>query len=231
MDEFPGNSQRPPQSKQKKVEPTAAPTEPKTEPKRIEKIVTGEVVQRKRPMSRRLKETFIGGDSQSVGQYVVGDVLVPAAKDMFADALTQFVERMIFGDAGPRSRGPRSTGGAVRTILKNGYTSYDRVAQGPIRQDPRNTGSQISRRARATHDFNEIILESRAEADAVLGQMYDLLQEYDLVKVAELYDMVGISSNFVEHKFGWTSLAGSGVQRVRGGGGYVLVLPSPEQLD
>lgn len=54
MDNYPGNSRT---GKEESVEP-----------KKIEKVITGEVVRRKKPLGRRFMETFIGGsDSKACG--------------------------------------------------------------------------------------------------------------------------------------------------------------------
>lgn len=62
----------------------------------------------------------------------------------------------------------------------------------------------------------------------VLEGMYAILDQYEQVTVADLYELVGISSNFAEHKWGWTNLLGSSISR--SGGYFVLNLPPTEQL-
>ena len=111
-------SEFPPNSRIKKE------TKVEEEKKVVEKVVTGKVSRRKTPLSKRLKELFVGGDTHSVGSYILFDVLVPAAKDTIADAISQGIERMLFGDARSSSRrtglGPRAHGGHVQY---NRYTS------------------------------------------------------------------------------------------------------------
>src|SRR5690242_18821613 len=105
MDNYPSNSN--------KTKPAA---EEKVEPKNIEAVVTGVVTRRKTPLGKRLAETFIGGDARTVGGYVVLEVLVPAARDMIADAFTQGIERMIYGEVRSASRRP-----GMRPSGQNGY--------------------------------------------------------------------------------------------------------------
>jgi hypothetical protein len=94
------------------------------------------------------------------------------------------------------------------------------------RPEPRQP--EISRRGRATHSFDEIILSSRPQADRVLDGLYEQLSRYDQVTVATLYELVGISAEFTDHRYGWTSLNGSNIRRVREG--FLLDLPTPEPL-
>lgn len=88
----------------------------------------------------------------------------------------------------------------------------------------------LSRQARVRHDFDEIVIPSRAEANEVLDQMFEFLSRYGVVKVFELYEMVGIRPDHTDHKWGWTSLPGAQVRTVKGGRGYLLDLPEPQPL-
>ena len=193
----------------------------KEEDKKVEKVVIGEVTRRKKPLVRRFRETFIQGEARSVWAYLAQDVLIPAAKDMVMDAVSQGIERTLFGESTGRSR--RGRPGSSQS-----YVSYDRYSRGPQRSRP-GEHRQMSHRARTNHDFDEVVLSTRQEADEVLDRLYDLIQRYDVATVSDLYELVGISGNFTDQKWGWTELRGSGVARVRAG--YLLELPRPEPID
>lgn len=208
MENYPGNSQR------SNARPSQKAKEKPVE-KKVEKVVVSEVKRRKKPLGKRFSETFVGGDAQSVWMYVVNDVMVPAAKDMVADAVSQGIEKMLFGESRGRARG----------TVAAGYTSYNKISSGK-RPDPRR---DISTRARATHDFDEIILGTRAEAEQVLDQLFSIVSEYDVATVADLYEMVDQTGTFTDEKWGWTDMRGAGVTRVKGG--YLLDLPKPEYID
>lgn len=202
MDNYPGNSQKPRASE---------------EEKRVERVVSGEVTRRKRPAGKRLLESIIGGDARSVLGYVISDVLLPAAKDAITEAVSQGIERMLFGESrsGNRRSGARSSGG---------YVSYNRYSQPARREEPR----EISRRARASHSFDEIILATRAEAEEVIDRLFDLVSRYESASVSDLFEMVGVTGNYTDQDWGWTDLRGASIQKVRGG--YLLDLPRTEQL-
>lgn len=184
--------------------------------KKVEKVVEGDVQRRKKPLSKRFHETFFGGDARGTAQFVVFGVLLPAAKDMFVEAGAQGLERLVYGDSRRRSaqRGPNPTG----------YISYNRMR--PSDSPPAPT---MTRRGRARHDFDEIVLASRSEAEEVLDHMFDILSRYDSVSVADLYELTGIRSSHTDQTWGWTELRGSGVSRTRSGG-FVLNLPEPFPL-
>ena len=217
--EFPGNARRQlrPTDKAEKVEKTDPVDE-----KKIEKVVEGSVLRRKKPLSKRFLDTFVGGDARGVVGYVMLEVLLPAAKDMVADAVSQGVERLIFGEARSTSRRTGYRPGGI-----GGYTSYNRMSSSPPagrRDEPRS----ISRTARARHEFDEIILATRVEAEEVIDRLFDLVSRYETATVADLYELVGISGNYTDDKWGWTDLRGAGARRIRNG--YLLDLPRPELL-
>lgn len=196
---------------------------------RVERVVSGEVIRRKKPLGKRFAETFVGGDAKGVWGYVMMDVLVPAAKDMAADAVSQGIERMLFGEARSTSR---RTGARPGSNTNFGHFRYDRQSSGggsafgSRREDPR---PSLSRQARTMHDFNEIILATRVEAEEVIDQLFTLVDQYNSASVADLYELVGITGNWTDRKWGWTSLTGAGVERIRNG--YLLDLPRPEVLE
>lgn len=181
---------------------------PEPEKKRTEKVVTEPVIQRKKNLRDRFRTTFLSEDSHSVWTYVVMDVLVPAAKNMVSDAVSQGIERLMFGDTRPRpAAGARSS-----------YTSYNRMSQ-PFER----AREPLSRRARATHDFNDIILSSRGEAEDVLDGLRNLISQYDVATVSDLYDLVGLTGEFTDDKWGWLDLRTASIRAIRGG--YILNLP------
>ena len=51
-----------------------------------------------------------------------------------------------------------------------------------------------------------IILENGAEADAVLSRMQDIINTYGFASVADLYDLVGITGEYTDNKYGWTNI-------------------------
>lgn len=184
----------------------------------VEQITVEAAVRRKKPLRKRFTEMFLGGDANTAGKYVVFEVLIPAAKDTIVEAGSQLIERIIFGDS------RRRRGGGSPMGTPTGYVSYNRYAMGQQQEPPK-----ISRRARSQHDFDEIVLASRNEAEAVLEQLFELVSKYGSVNVADLYASVGLASTHVDNKWGWTDLRGAGVTKVRGGG-YLLDLPEPHPL-
>lgn len=219
--DFPSNSKnpRPPRPDEKPEKPE----QPESEEKVIEPVVVeGAVVRRKKPMGRRFTELFFSGETpRSVLGYVAQTVLVPAAKEMIRDAGEQALDRILWGrneDRGSSRRGSRSGSSSP-------YISYGRASD--RREDPRER-PELSRRARAMHDFDEVVFPTRAEASEVITRMYDLLSRYEEVKVSDFYRLAHITPDYTDVNWGWKDLRGVETRKVRDG--YIVDLPRPEHL-
>lgn len=207
--EFPSNSKNP-------LGDLKAPNIEKP-PKDIQKVVSGEVVQRKKPLRRRLKELFFGGEFKGATKYISGDVLLPAFKNMVVDAGKGFIERIVYGDA-PRRRyeagRPRVS---YNTPVDRGYSR----PRGMLPDQPPHV-------ARRRQDVGEIILVSRDEAELVVERLTDIIDKYEVASIADLHDLVGLPTTYVDNKWGWTSLRGADIRQVRDG--WVIDLPSVEPV-
>ncbi len=84
--QFPGNSKK------------AKAFEEKPEKKAVEKVVTGEVVQKKPPILQRVKNIFFAGDVNTVTRYLAQEVLLPALRNLIVDSTTKCIEKMMYGD-------------------------------------------------------------------------------------------------------------------------------------
>jgi len=186
--------------------------------KKVEQVTSADVKRRKKSLGKQFRETFVVGDARTAMHYVVLNVLIPEAKDMMADAVTQGFERLIFGDSRKRGRSPASA--------PTGYVNYQGMNRGARSPAPSRT---ISQRGRSRHDFDEIVLESRTEAEEVIDRLFDIVSKYEEATVADLYLLTGLPSTHTDHTWGWTDLRGSGVSRLRGDG-YLLNLPEPTPL-
>lgn len=190
--------------------------------KKVTKVITGGVVTKKKTFGKKMSELFLSDDVDSVAGYILHDVLIPAAKSTFSDMVNGGLDMMLFGETkGSRTR--RDKGKSY--VSYNGYygkTSYNHDSR------DRNRLAETSKR-RARHNFDDIILETRGEAEEVLSNLVDLTVDYGMASVADLYALVDLESNFTDDKYGWVDLSGAVVTRVRTG--YMIDLPRTIALD
>lgn len=205
-DEFPSNSNR-------KKELTAPVKE-----KNITPVVSGKVIKKQRSFGQKLSETFFGDDTRSVVDYILHDILIPAMKSTLSDMVGGGIEMLLFGE--------RKSSGRSRLFRDRdrSYVPYNKLSRRDDLEDRR----YMSRSARSRHDFDDIILETRGEAEDVLSHMVDLIEDYGVASVGDYYDLLGIESNFTDNKYGWINVADGYVDRVRDG--YCIRLPRPREI-
>ena len=96
------------------------------------------------------------------------------------------------------------------------YTDYSRAS----RRDER---SYSRSRTASGYSYDDIIVETRGEAEAVLSRMDEMMEEYEVVRVADLYDLVGITGDYTDNRYGWTNIRNAEIVRVRDG--YTIKMP------
>lgn len=197
--------------------------------RKVPKIEGISAVAQKKPMGRRIAEMFSPSDLKSIGALIFTTVVIPAAKDMFFDAIKEGSSRAIYGETSSR-RG----GGPVGNIRKP-QTSYGSVFRSGassiasrLQEDEQRR--TISDRAKSTHDFgNEILIKDRSDAEEVLFNLAGLIKEYGTASVNDLYEMVEITGSFTDHRWGWDDVSRARVVHTRGG--YILDLPPTKELE
>jgi len=178
----------------------------------IKQITTG---RKKKNFFGSIADSFLGDNTDSVGRYILIDVLIPALKNTILEMLTSGAEMLFYGEP-RRNRRDRDRSG--RSYVSYG-AYYDRDHE-TTRSPDRN---------RAKFRFDDIIIDTRPEAEEVLSNLVDVVEDYGAVTIADFYDLVGLNADWSDHKYGWQNLAQAEVQRVREG--YVLSLPKPVVLD
>ena len=182
--------------KSKEANPETQPVEKK----KVEKVVASPVKTKKKSGLGKLFGTIVSEDARDIKTYLVGDILIPTIKKTISDT----VDMILFGG----SRKNRSTASRVS------YRSYY--------DEPRTTRN-IRETVSSTYSYEDIVIETRGEAEEVLMRINELIDTYQIASVADLYDLVGLTGNYTDNKYGWTNLQTADVVRVRDG--YMLKLP------
>ena len=184
------------------------------------KVTKAVVVEKNKPLLARL----FGNQLQEVGMYILWDVLLPAAKSTISDIISNGIEMMLYGEPGTTRR----RGGRLHRDRDRSYVSYNNMYDKPGRRG-RQQKQESRGRERSRHQFDDIIIESKPEAEEVLTVLVEAIEMYESCAVADLYEAVGLPTDFTDHKWGWFNLSSAYVKRDRYG--YSLVLPKPEPLE
>lgn len=189
----------------------------------IKPIAEGKVSKKKQPAGKRLRESLGLEETRTVGDYLVWDVLIPAAKEMVADLVKKGIDVFLYGGAGA-SRPAR--GGNRSKVSYDGY--YNRGGN----RDYREARAESRRRygIRPGSDIRDFVFDDRRDAETILSEMCEIIDTYGFVKLSDFYSAVGESErNFTDHGYGWEALGTASVERVRDG--WVLDLPRPIPLN
>lgn len=204
MAEYPNNSH----SAREKSTATAAG---KTE-KKLDKVVTGAAKTKKKSEARRVLNIFVPDDAENVKSSILSDVIVPGVKAAIADVISI----VLFGDTG--RIGSRKSGGS-------------RIAYQKYYDDRRDDRREYGRpRAAVGFEYDDIIFETRGDADLVLDQLESAIAKYEVASVADLYDLAGVTCrNYTANRYGWSDIQSAKV--VRTSEGYVIRLPRAVQIN
>lgn len=200
-----------------KLKPIATKNGEKSEDiknKKIEPVAKVKMV-KKKPWYKRFLNACLADDSQDIKHYILVDTVLPAIKNMIFDTFSGALEMSLFG-----------TCSGSRNKCKNGSKSY--VTYSGIYSNNRNRSARSSEE-RSKKSINDIFFSSRGDAEEVLSTMIEMIDTYDEVSVGSLYQLVGITPDFTDDKYGWTNLSTASVSRNRDG--YYINLPRPQILD
>lgn len=175
-------------------------------------MVTGAAKTKKKSEARRFLNIFAPDDAENVKSSILSDVIVPGVKAAIADVISI----VLFGDTG--RIGSRKSGGS-------------RIAYQKYYDDRRDDRREYGRpRAAVGFEYDDIIFETRGDADLVLDQLESAIAKYEVASVADLYDLAGVTCrNYTANRYGWSDIQSAKV--VRTSEGYVIRLPRAVQIN
>lgn len=205
MDEIEDNL--PSNSIKKKVANVELPANSNLEKRRK---VQGHIRTTKKSLGTRFAETFLGDGAHKVGDYILTDVVIPAIKDMLSDAFAGGIEMLLYGDR--QSRRGRTRGSTINS--KPPVVSYTNFFQNQARPDPR-SGRKPQRIQ--SSGLDELYVENARDGDIVLEALDGMLEQFKVVTVADLKEIMSLDSVYTDNAYGWTDLSDAKVVRDRNG--------------
>lgn len=173
----------------------------------VKPVVSGKARTKKNEV-RKFTGSFFAEDWESIKAFIKNDILIPALKRTFYDVVEGSLSKSLFGGQGG---GSRHRGNADKVSYRD-YTASSR------KSDNYRSGT------RSVLDYDDIIFDSRGDAEAVLTTMIDIIDQYEEVSVAALYELANVkNAPHTANKYGWDNLSRAYVDRNRDG--YVIKLP------
>ena len=175
--------------------------------KRAEKVISGSVKTKKQSGLRKISDIFIAGDIHSVVSYAISDIVVPSVTKMICDVIKNGADMIFYGEEG------RSKHSSVSNRVS--YRKYYDQDQERKRYYSYDIGNKFR--------FDDVILDNRGEAEKVLYAMDEIIDTYGSVRVADLYELVGITGDYTDNDYGWYDIRSA--VPVRTGDGWMLKFP------
>lgn len=180
------------------------------EEKKLEKVVSGKVKVKQKGEAQRFAENFISEDAHNVKSYIWGDILVPSIKKIISEIVTNSIDMILYGETGhSHSRSSSNNSGSIKPAYRSFYEQQSRP---------------VTTYRSTAYTFNDIEFDTYADADEVLRNMIDIVQEYGIVTIAQMYDLVGLAGVWTDNNYGWTDLRSARIERTRVGT-YIIKLP------
>lgn len=180
---------------------------------KTKKVVSAPVRTKKKSEFQKIAGAFISEDVDNVKSYIIGEVLIPTIKKAVSEIITTAIDMLLYGDA---EHNKKRSGETSRFSYGNCYVENDR-------------GIRTRQKTKTGYNFENIVFNNRGDAEKVLANMDELISRYGLVSVADLYDLVGITGNYTDDKYGWTDIHEAYVYRIRDG--WAIKLPRAYPLD
>lgn len=182
-----------------------------SEKKEIKKVVKKVAHTKKKSEFKKITESFISEDAGNIKDHVLGDVLIPSIKKALYDIVVDGFSMALWGETGHVKKSKGS-----RVSYESMYDRGKRDSRGSKRRD--------------AYDYDDIIVDSRQEAEEVLSSMDEIIDRYDMVSVADLYELVGITdTSYTANDYGWFDIRNARAVHVREG--WLLKMPKAVPLN
>lgn len=196
----------------------------KEEKKTLQRVTQGETRLKKKTLGEKFQDTFVSENSHSVLDYVIFDVLIPAAKSTLYDMVDNGLHMMLYGTSGNpgvRKNGKNSSGTKI---------SYNRYYG-----DSDNGGVRRANMSQSGFQFENVSFENRADAIEVLEclkEQLDPVNGFGMVSVANFYEAAGIRDNYsyINNDWGWYDLNNAYVDRLGNSNEFIIRFPKPSSL-
>ena len=170
--------------------------------------------------------------ARDLGKFALEEVIIPQSKDMmsnffksvinmFSDSASKVVDKTFYPD-GNAPRRPSSRPGEYHPRTNYSTTVYTREENKPPRE---------SINSRSSIEVNYIWVDTEDQARQIVSSLIEDIDNYGKAKVATLYDMVKIPTNFTDFKFGWTEREVKSIGYYRDRGKYFIDLPKPVNIE
>lgn len=190
--------------------------ESKVEEKQIEPVISGSAKVHKQSCFGKFKDDIVAESFKNVGEWLWGEVVIPNTKRFIDDLVTNGIHMFLYGKGG----GPKSS--SIQKIsYSNGssFVNYSTTSKNIVKAGSHSSGI----------NYDNIVFDSRGDAEAVLTQMEEMIDVYGMVSIADLYEMAELPiPSYTLNNYGWTDLKSATTMACRDG--FLIRLPKATNI-
>lgn len=161
--------------------------------------------------AKKEKRNKLGEVTSNVISDGVMYVLLPAFKKTLFDILKNILDAVIPGE------------------VKRDSRERDRESYRDYYENRRSPDYGYSSRKRSVYEYEDVIIDTKEEAEDVLAEMDRYIATYRTVTVGYFYELVRIEPNSTDYKYGWHDIRDAYVYRHKDG--YSINFPKARFLD
>lgn len=178
------------------------------------KIVKASVRRRKSSGFKKIANILLAEDIEDAKTQLVSDVIIPAIRQALHDIFDRGSNLMFLGFEN------RSGKSKASKVSYRDY--YDNDKKSPERYKPQSR----------TLEYNDVIFDSKSEAEEVLFSMDELIEMYGSASVSDYYEFVGMTGDYSANNYGWTDIRNARIDKVRDGRsyGWTIIFPRARPL-
>ncbi len=190
-------------------------------------VVKGATTAKKKSKARALADNLITNEINGIKDHVLFDIFIPTFRDFIHEAAVSAIDMLLYGSSGSRGnirKPPRTTNSVSfnNTSYYSNYTNYRNYAQ-PQRMVANSSNNR-------TRDVLEIEYELMDDANYVLHNLNEAIDEYGIASVSDYYELSNMPSNWSDNEWGWYDVSMARV-KPRNGRWIITGLSKPIYLN
>lgn len=168
------------------------------------------IVSTKKSLGKKFSDSFLSSDGKELKTYIWRDLIIPGIKNWILSS----VKMALFNEEWDPRDDRYYTG---RSNYSYGGRHYDYSGRYRGRDD-RSTRDRDNRYyADDKIDYRNIILDKRIDAEKIVDMLHDRIDAQGYTTVADLFDLVGVASNYTDNNWGWRRFDDIRIKRVASG--------------
>lgn len=172
--------------------------------KQIQPVIDANVVEKKKKLGHEMVKALIADDISDIKTRFIMDNLIPTIQSFVLKSVNDVLSMLFYGR--PAAPQKKNSIASVISYRQGDYTDYTKGGGRPI----------VSDRTSRT-GYEDLTLTDQDKAKEVLYRMDEIIETYDSVSVADLYQLCNITPSPSDFNYGWTDISTADVVRVRDG--------------